>query len=380
MKKIQQQINQIKKSIINQNITNASMSTYGKLKEIEHSLYRYDQLSKAGLNKDARAESKRANNLISNFNAAEEGPVLEGYISNTRYVWVTEDDACEECLALDGTEYESEEDIPEAPHPNCKCRIEIFTGENEDGDSDGNGGNSDDGSGKDNGGGTNDKKGGGEPCDCLERLDALIQELEENASDLESIDEEAQADSENVETMMSHVENMIEEMNEALEFLGEEYGQHLAECENNIDAFYDEILAFKEKLQNLLTDILDLLDTIKSYLQVLAIFISNFAALQYEAYILREEMDKYRHSVANCQSAQLGEFEEEVAKTLSDKKEMFDQYKNIYAITHRKSEEEALADSERDQIANRLGRERGRNNPTCDCHILMQDLKPTKKK
>lgn len=219
-----------------------------------------------------------------------------------------------------------------------------------------------------------------EPCDCVERLDALIQELEENYSDLESIDGEAQADSENVETMMSHLENMIEEMNEALEFLGEEYGQHLADSENNIDAFYDEVLAMKEKLQNLLTDILDLLDTIKSYLQVLAIFISNFAALQYEAYILREEMDKYRHSVANCQSAQLGEFEEEVAKTLSDKKELFDQYKNIYAITHRKSEEEALADSEKDQIANRLGRERGRNNTSCDCRILMQDLKPKKKK
>jgi len=81
----------------------------------------------------------------------------------------------------------------------------------------------------------------------------------------------------------------------------------------------------------------------------------------------------------NCQSSQLGEFEEEVVKTLSDKKELFDQYKNIYAITHRKSEEEALADSEKDQIANRLGRERGRNNPTCDCRILMQDLKPKKK-
>ena len=39
--------------------------------------------------------------------------------------------------------------------------------------------------------------------------------------------------------------------------------------------------------------------------------------------------------------------------------------------------EEAIADSER---GNRLGRERGRNNPTCDCHILMQDLLPKNKK
>lgn len=333
------------------------MATYEKLNEIGHSLYRYEQLSKAGLKNDAKAESTKANNLISNFNATEEGTVLKGGISNTRYVWVAEDGACDDCQAMDGTEYDNPDDAPIPLHPNCKCRIEKIADDepNEPDDDD-------------------------EPCYCVERLDALIQELEENGSDLESIDGEAQTDSENVETMMSHVENMIEEMNEALEFLGQEYGQHLADCENNIDAFYDEVLAMKEKLQNLLTDILDLLDTIKSYLQVLAIFISNFAALQYEAYILREEMDKYRHSVANCQSAQLGEFEEEVAKTLSDKKELFDQYKNIYAITHRKSEEEALADSEKDQIANRLGRERGRNNPTCDCRILMQDLKPTKNK
>lgn len=352
MKKIQEQIDRIKKSIINRDLTNASMVTYGKLNEIEHSLYRYNQLSNAGLKNEAKTESSKVNDLINNFNAAEEGTVLKGGISNTRYVWHAEEGACEECQALDGTEYESPDDAPIPLHPNCKCRIEeVYDEEPDELDDD------------------------DEPCDCVERLDALIQELEENASDLESIEGESQANAENVETMMSHVENMIEEMNEALEFLGEEYGQHLADCENNIDAFYDEILTFKEKLQNLLTDILDLLDTIKSYLQVLAIFISNFAALQYEAYILRQKMDKYRHSVANCQSAQLGEYEEEVAKTLSDKKEVFDQYKKIYAITHRVSVEEALKDSEEDQIANRLGRERGRNNPTCDCRILMQDLK-----
>lgn len=355
MKKIQEQINKIKKSITNQNITNNSMSTYGKLKEIEHSLYRYDQLSKAGLKDEAKSESIKVNNLISNFNAAEETPVLKGYISNTKYVWVAEDDSCDDCQAMDGIEYESPDDAPIPLHPNCKCRIEEIADDE-----------------------SNDDE---EPCDCVERLDALIAELEENYSDIESVEGEAQADSENIETMMSHVENMIEEMNEALEFLGEEYGQHLADCENNIDAFYDEVLAMKEKLHSLLTDILDLLETIKSYLEVLPIFISNFLQLLNKTYVLRETgMDKYYHSVANCQSAQLGEVEEEAATVLSDKKEMFDQYKNIYARTHKVSEEEALADSERDQIANRLGRERGRNNPTCDCRILMQDLKPTKKK
>lgn len=72
-------------------------------------------------------------------------------------------------------------------------------------------------------------------------------------------------------------------MHETLELLGDEYGQHLPNCENNIDAIYDEISIKKEELQNLLTDILTFLDNVKSYLQVLAIFVGNYFALLYEA-------------------------------------------------------------------------------------------------
>lgn len=90
-KNLQAQIDTIKKSIINQNITNSSMAKYGRLNEIGQSLYRYDQLSKAGLKDEASAESAKVSNLINNFNATEEGTVLKGGISNTRYVWVTED-------------------------------------------------------------------------------------------------------------------------------------------------------------------------------------------------------------------------------------------------------------------------------------------------
>lgn len=344
-KKLQEQINKIKKSIIDNNIPNDSIATFGKLKDIEHSLYRYNQLSNAGLKDDAKTEKSKVANLINNFNAAEGGIVLKGGISNTRYVWVAEEDACEDCMALNGSEYEFEEDAPFPLHPNCKCSIEMV----EDGDDD------------------------DEPCDCVERLEELIAELEENGSDLESIEEESQADAEDLENMVSRVENMIAEMNETLESLSEDYGQHLADCENNIDAIYDEIVIKIQELQNLLTDILTFLDNVKSYLQVLAIFVGNYFALLYEAYVLREKMDKYRHSVANCQSAQLGEYEEEVAKMLSDKKEIYDQH--TYMQTHHVTLEKAVEDSERDQVANRLGRERGRNNPNCDCRILMQDLK-----
>ena len=64
---------------------------------------------------------------------------------------------------------------------------------------------------------------------------------------------------------------------------------------------------------------------------------------------------------------------EKSAMFLSDQKEKFDQWNNIYAKSHKISIEEAIADSERDQVANRLGRERGRKYPYCDCSILMHD-------
>ena len=72
--------------------------------------------------------------------------------------------------------------------------------------------------------------------------------------------------------------------------------------------------------------------------------------------------------------------EEKSAMFLSDQKEKFDQWNNIYAKSHKISIEEAIADSERDQVANRLGRERGRKYPYCDCSILMHDLLPNYKK
>ena len=83
------------------------------------------------------------------------------------------------------------------------------------------------------------------------------------------------------------------------------------------------------------------------------------------------------HSKANCEATQeLGVLGEEAAQKLSDLKEKFDQY--TYIHTHKVTIEEAIADSERDQIANRLGRERGRKYPDCKCSELMQDLLPQK--
>ena len=52
--------------------------------------------------------------------------VLNGGVNNVKYIWHVESDkACEACQSLDGTEYNYEDDIPDRPHPNCRCYIEI---------------------------------------------------------------------------------------------------------------------------------------------------------------------------------------------------------------------------------------------------------------
>ena len=41
------------------------------------------------------------------------------------YIWRTELGACATCQAPDGTKYSSTDEIPDKPHPNCKCYIDV---------------------------------------------------------------------------------------------------------------------------------------------------------------------------------------------------------------------------------------------------------------
>ena len=40
-----------------------------------------------------------------------------------QYIWISEPGACDKCKSLDGKIYDSAEDIPPKPHPNCKCHV-----------------------------------------------------------------------------------------------------------------------------------------------------------------------------------------------------------------------------------------------------------------
>lgn len=56
------------------------------------------------------------------------GKKLYGHVTkeNVEYEWKTEPGACEVCQGLNGKIYDFANDIPDRPHPNCKCHIEIL--------------------------------------------------------------------------------------------------------------------------------------------------------------------------------------------------------------------------------------------------------------
>lgn len=266
------QISTLKSKLASQKSFNSA--GYNKLSEIEHSLYRYNTFITGNLTKEADCEAQRLSGMVKNLN--DENIVLEGGITNSKYIWHTEPNACKTCQELDGTVYYTKEDIPEKPHPNCKCSVEEVPMDKE-------------------------------TCDCLEALDTMIIDLENTVSNAEILTYKLEQENEDIEQDISKVEKMIAEAYSDLHFLEGEYGKHLPDCENNIDNQYGEIYATKAELQTLLNDLLGLLNPVATILNVVRVFVTNYLELLHEAYVLKQTgMDKYRHSKANCEAAQYG--------------------------------------------------------------------------
>lgn len=340
-------------SVINNKDKGKLLKSYTDLQDIGKSVYRYNTLQEHNYSKDAQDEKENI-----------ETKVLKGGVSYNKYIWHSEngEHTCDVCADLDGQEFDYYDEVPERPHPNCKCYVEIVEYDDENSIPE-----------------TNENE---ELCDTIDEIEALISDIEGGIQESESLVDEVETEVQDLEKDVLRVQNLIQDADTTLEILSEEYEKHLPECENNVDADYAYMYAKKAEWQTLLHDVLGILNPIGAFLNTLRIFISNYVELLYHAYHLKEfEMDKYYHSKANCEATQeMGILAEKYAEFLSNQKENFDQWHNMYARSHKVTIEEAIADSERDQVANRLGRERGRKYPYCDCSILMHDLLPDYKK
>lgn len=322
MKKIQEQIDKIKKSIVGQNLTNASMATYGKLNEIEHSLYRYDQLSKAGLKEEAKTERSKVNNLVTSFNASEDGTtILKGGISNTRYVWVAEEGSCEECQALDGTEYENPDDAPIPLHPNCKCRIEEIVDDESDGDGD-------------------------DPCDCYETISGWLDDCEELCGEYENALDDANSSMDELQSILNYIQNYTND---------------------SIEEFKDEL---KNLIENFVSEMIDFIDQVISTIQIFWVNYEELKALKKELGYYLEQSAEYYHTKANCEAAQLGDVGAKTATFLGYLRELGDFPKEI--LFKGCSIKKAFENSVHDLEVNAAGRKLGKEHPNEEPEVIIK--------
>ena len=108
--------------VFNKNDKNKIMKNYSNLQNIGKSLYRYKKLKDNNCVSEAQAEKDNIENII-----------LKGGISNTIYIWRSEngEHTCDICSELDGQEYDFYDEVHERPHPNCRCYVEISENDTE---------------------------------------------------------------------------------------------------------------------------------------------------------------------------------------------------------------------------------------------------------
>ena len=93
------------------------LTSYNNLEKLGKSMYKYNMLKQNYMQEEAETEKTNFENIL-----------LKGGISYNRYIWRSENSGktCKACKALDGKEFNFYDEIPERPHPNCKCTVEVI--------------------------------------------------------------------------------------------------------------------------------------------------------------------------------------------------------------------------------------------------------------
>lgn len=89
-------------------------------------MHRYNKLNENNYVQDAQEEKENI-----------ETTVLKGGISYNKYIWHSENSENTRDIwkSLDGTEFDFYDEVPQRPHPNCKCTVEIVEETSSNGDS-----------------------------------------------------------------------------------------------------------------------------------------------------------------------------------------------------------------------------------------------------
>ncbi len=294
--------------ILSEEIKNKILDIHTELQNVGKSIYRHGLL--------------KQHNIVNEDDYDDlEGVVLKGGISNVRYIWHSEqgEHTCDECAELDGQEFDMFDDIPEKPHPNCQCTIEMIENYDED----------------------------DEPCDCLEQLEEWLEMCIDACVEVELMQMDNEEIKESFENIIDRVTNTDLSM---------------------FNFYINEAHAMVLEAIDVLTDIL--YQIIKS----IEIFSENYKDLLQ----LKEEVGhyvdwsaEYYHSKANCEATQLGEVGEKMASILGVARELFDIPKEL--LFKGQSVEQALNNSLHDLKVNEEGRKYGKENPNKDCRVILKD-------
>lgn len=96
---------------------NAILKRYTNLQNLEKSLYRYNTLMGNNYVADAKVEERDIEDII-----------IKDGLTNPRFIWHSEksEKTCDICKSLDGKIFDYYDEVPERPHPNCKCYVEVI--------------------------------------------------------------------------------------------------------------------------------------------------------------------------------------------------------------------------------------------------------------
>lgn len=254
--------------VINNKDKGKLLKSYTDLQDIGKSVYRYNTLQEHNYSKDAQDEK-----------ANIETKVLKGGVSYNKYIWHSEngEHTCDVCADLDGQEFDYYDEVPERPHPNCKCYVEIVEYEDENS--------------------APEPSENEEHCDCWEKIDDLVaetnswqEEIEPKMSELTSIVKEDYDLLYEIKNLKQQVENSQSELTN-IEVCGDNCVAYITGMAINIT---DD-----KNLENMMENISGLTNESR---QVYQIFLEH----KHEMEEARDGMDKYYHAKANCTSAELG--------------------------------------------------------------------------
>lgn len=201
--------------------------------------------------------------------------------NKTIYIWHSSDKSCEKCQALNNKKFSSIDEIPDLPHPNCRCWVETIENKEDDND----------------------------VCACWNKIEELLDKAQEIDGDCNSLNDELIAYKNDIDAEILNFKEKENELENLIARTGEITGA-ASFIDNYPSKSYSQLYQTGYEAIDFIEAGFKVYDTFKSNLE--------------ESILEAGKRDKYYHSKANCESAELGAIEAMFTVVFSLGKELYD--------------------------------------------------------